>query len=63
MAASLWAIPYLRLILHRIEPIQVDGHPVLGHKPDVLCQVLEGVQLDGITLSAGLVDRLARGTA
>ncbi len=39
------------LILHRIEPIHVDDHPVLGHEPDVLCQVLEGIQLDGITLS------------
>ena len=31
------------------------------HEPDVLCQVLEGIQLDRITLSAGLVDHLASG--
>ena len=56
--------PFLasRLILHRIEPIHVDGHPVFGHEPDVLCQVPEGLQVDGITLSTGLVDHLASGT-
>ena len=30
-----------RLILHGVEPIHVDDHPVLGHEPDVLCHVLE----------------------
>ena len=51
-----------RLILHRTEPIHVEDHSMLGHEPDVLCQVLEGVQFDGITLSAGLVNHLASGT-
>ena len=51
-----------RLILHRIESIDVDDHSVFGHEPDVTCQVLEGVQLDGVTLSTGLVDHLASGT-
>ncbi len=51
-----------RLILHRIEPIDVDGHPVLGHEPDVPCQVLEGLQLDRTTLSIAFVDHLASGT-
>ncbi len=50
-----------RLILHRVEPIHVSDHPVFGHEPDVLCQVLEGVQLGSITLSVAFVDHLARG--
>ncbi len=25
------------LILHGVEPIDVDNHPVLGHEPEMLC--------------------------
>ena len=51
-----------RLILHRTEPIHVEDHSMLGHEPDVLCQVREGIYLGSITLSIAFANHLASGT-
>ncbi len=51
-----------RLILHRVEPIHVNDHSVFGHEPDVLCQVLEVIDLDMITITTAFVNHLASGT-